>query len=40
MRIGLAVLLLAAIASGCAQDGGTDQVTPAGGQQPLDAPRA
>ncbi|MDQ0715632.1 peptidoglycan/xylan/chitin deacetylase (PgdA/CDA1 family) [Streptomyces luteogriseus] len=40
VRIGLAVLVLAAIASGCAQDGGTDQVTPAGGQQPLDAPPA
>ncbi|PNG17117.1 polysaccharide deacetylase family protein [Streptomyces cahuitamycinicus] len=39
-RIGLAVLVLAAIASGCAQDGGSDQVTPAGGQQPLDAPPA
>ncbi|MFD8230686.1 polysaccharide deacetylase family protein [Streptomyces sp. NPDC059696] len=38
-RIILAVLVLAAIASGCAQDGG-DQVTPAGGQQPLDAPPA
>lgn len=39
VRIGLAVLVLAAIASGCAQDGG-DQVPPAGGQQPLDAPPA
>ncbi|MCF0075834.1 polysaccharide deacetylase family protein [Streptomyces lomondensis] len=38
-RVGLAVLALAAIASGCAQ-GGSDQVTPAGGQQPLDAPPA
>ncbi|MFB6843670.1 polysaccharide deacetylase family protein [Streptomyces sp. NPDC056373] len=36
VRIVLAVLVLAAIASGCAQDGG-DRVTPAGGQQPLDA---
>ncbi|MFE9027406.1 polysaccharide deacetylase family protein [Streptomyces iakyrus] len=40
VRIGLAVLVLAAIASGCAQDGGGDQVNPAGGQQPLDAPPA
>lgn len=40
VRIGLAVLVLAAIASGCAQGGGSDQVTPAGGQQPLDAPPA
>ncbi|MFE6196777.1 polysaccharide deacetylase family protein [Streptomyces sp. NPDC057838] len=39
-RIGLAVLALAAIASGCAQGGGSDRVTPAGGQQPLDAPPA
>ncbi|MER5572617.1 polysaccharide deacetylase family protein, partial [Streptomyces massasporeus] len=39
-RIGLTVLVLAAIASGCAQDTGGDQVTPAGGQQPLDAPPA
>ncbi|QWB23601.1 MULTISPECIES: polysaccharide deacetylase family protein [Streptomyces] len=38
-RIGLVVLALAVIASGCAQpDGG--QVAPAGGQQPLDAPPA
>ncbi|WP_167551592.1 MULTISPECIES: polysaccharide deacetylase family protein [Streptomyces] len=40
VRIGVAVLVLAAIASGCAQDGGSDQVAPAGGQQPLDAPPA
>lgn len=39
VRISLAVLVLAALASGCAQDGG-DQVAPAGGQQPLDAPPA
>ncbi|MDK1343103.1 polysaccharide deacetylase family protein [Streptomyces sp. 378] len=39
-RIVLAVLVLAAIASGCAQGGGSDRVTPAGGQQPLDAPPA
>ncbi|MEU0586527.1 polysaccharide deacetylase family protein [Streptomyces sp. NPDC006132] len=40
MRVGLALLALAAIAPGCAQ-GGSDQVTPAGGQQqPLDAPPA
>ncbi|GGY03160.1 hypothetical protein GCM10010384_04010 [Streptomyces djakartensis] len=39
MRIGVAVLALAAIASGCTQGGG-DRVTPAGGQQPLDAPAA
>ncbi|MFD5158448.1 polysaccharide deacetylase family protein [Streptomyces hawaiiensis] len=40
VRVGLTVLVLAAIASGCAQDGGSDQVAPAGGQQPLDAPPA
>ncbi|MFJ8592994.1 polysaccharide deacetylase family protein [Streptomyces sp. NPDC093598] len=40
VRIVLAVLVLAAIASGCAQGGADDQVTPAGGQQPLDAPPA
>ncbi|MFC9127212.1 polysaccharide deacetylase family protein [Streptomyces sp. NPDC057099] len=39
MRIGLVVLALAAIASGCAQaDAG--RVAPAGGQQPLEAPPA
>lgn len=39
VRIGLVVLALAAIASGCAQaDAG--QVVPAGGQQPLEAPPA
>ncbi|WP_199920582.1 polysaccharide deacetylase family protein [Streptomyces sp. NRRL S-481] len=36
--IGVAVLALAAIASGCTEGG--DRVTPAGGQQPLDAPAA
>ncbi|MGW0613015.1 polysaccharide deacetylase family protein [Streptomyces sp. NPDC002788] len=40
VRTGLAVLTLAAIAAGCAQGGGTGRVTPAGGQQPLDAPPA
>ncbi|MFE1247642.1 polysaccharide deacetylase family protein [Streptomyces sp. NPDC058735] len=40
MRIGLAALTLAAIASGCARGGAGDEVTPAGGQQPLDAPPA
>ncbi|MFJ5729769.1 polysaccharide deacetylase family protein [Streptomyces paradoxus] len=39
MVLAVLVLVLAAVASGCAQDGG-DQVTPAGGQQPLDAPPA
>nr|WP_244204314.1 polysaccharide deacetylase family protein [Streptomyces africanus] len=39
MRIGIAVLTLAAIASGCAQ-GDTGRVPAAGGQQPLDAPPA
>ncbi|MEU0245818.1 polysaccharide deacetylase family protein [Streptomyces sp. NPDC006235] len=39
VRIGLAVLTLAAIASGCAQ-GDNGRVTAAGGQQPLDAPPA
>ncbi|MER7898620.1 polysaccharide deacetylase family protein [Streptomyces sp. NPDC096046] len=39
-RIVLAVLVLAAIASGCAEGGGSDRVPPAGGQQPLDAPPA
>jgi peptidoglycan/xylan/chitin deacetylase (PgdA/CDA1 family) len=39
VRIGLVVLALAVIASGCAQ-GDSGQVTPAGGQQPLDAPPA
>ncbi|GAA4300681.1 polysaccharide deacetylase family protein [Streptomyces venetus] len=39
MRIGLTVLALAAIASGCTQDAG-ERITPAGGQQPLDAPAA
>ncbi|MFJ5557705.1 polysaccharide deacetylase family protein [Streptomyces sp. NPDC093250] len=37
-RIGLAVLALATIASGCEQDGA--DVEPAGGQQPLQAPPA
>ncbi|MFE7896369.1 polysaccharide deacetylase family protein [Streptomyces sp. NPDC057424] len=40
VRIVLAVLGLAVIASGCAQDDGSDLVAPAGGQQPLDAPPA
>ncbi|MEV0240562.1 polysaccharide deacetylase family protein [Streptomyces sp. NPDC050674] len=39
-RIVLAVLVLAAIASGCAMGDDSDRVTPAGGQQPLDAPPA
>ncbi|MFI2505377.1 polysaccharide deacetylase family protein [Streptomyces sp. NPDC018972] len=39
MRIGLAVLALASIASGCGPDGGAP-VEPAGGQQPLKAPPA
>ncbi|MEU7467227.1 polysaccharide deacetylase family protein [Streptomyces sp. NPDC044984] len=39
MRIGLAVLALASIASGCGPDDGTP-VEPAGGQQPLKAPPA
>ncbi|MFF6811844.1 polysaccharide deacetylase family protein [Streptomyces sp. NPDC012403] len=39
MRIGLAVLALAAIASGCGPDGGAP-VEPAGGQPPLKAPPA
>ncbi|MYS89421.1 MULTISPECIES: polysaccharide deacetylase family protein [Streptomyces] len=39
MRIGLAVLTLAAIASGCAQDD-SGRIPAAGGQQPLDAPPA
>ncbi|MEV5438595.1 polysaccharide deacetylase family protein [Streptomyces sp. NPDC052682] len=38
-RLGLTVLALAAIASGCAQTGGTG-TRPAAGQQPLDAPPA
>ncbi|MFE2276120.1 polysaccharide deacetylase family protein [Streptomyces sp. NPDC059454] len=41
MRIGLAVLALASIASGCGPGGGGGaQVEPAGGQQPLKAPPA
>ncbi|MFC7840891.1 polysaccharide deacetylase family protein [Streptomyces sp. NPDC001046] len=40
VRIGLAVLALAAIASGCAQGGDGTGVAPAGGQQPLEAPPA
>ncbi|MFC8369404.1 MULTISPECIES: polysaccharide deacetylase family protein [unclassified Streptomyces] len=41
MRIGLAVLALASIASGCGAGGGDGaQVEPAGGQQPLKAPPA
>ncbi|GAP53365.1 polysaccharide deacetylase [Streptomyces azureus] len=39
MRIGLAVLTLAVIASGCAE-GDSGRIPPAGGQQPLDAPPA
>jgi peptidoglycan/xylan/chitin deacetylase (PgdA/CDA1 family) len=39
VRIGLAVLALASIASGCGPDGGAP-VGPAGGQQPLKAPPA
>ncbi|MFH8895120.1 polysaccharide deacetylase family protein [Streptomyces coeruleorubidus] len=39
VRIGLALLTLAAIASGCAQ-GDSGRIPPAGGQQPLDAPPA
>jgi peptidoglycan/xylan/chitin deacetylase (PgdA/CDA1 family) len=39
VRIGIAVLTLAAIASGCAQ-GDTGRIPAAGGQQPLDAPPA
>ncbi|MEU0191355.1 polysaccharide deacetylase family protein [Streptomyces afghaniensis] len=39
VRIGLVVLTLAAIASGCAQ-GDSGRVPAAGGQQPLDAPPA
>ncbi|WP_461079828.1 polysaccharide deacetylase family protein [Streptomyces deserti] len=38
-RIGLTVLALAALASGCGQDGGSG-TRPAAGQQPLDAPPA
>ncbi|WP_051767303.1 polysaccharide deacetylase family protein [Streptomyces sp. NRRL S-37] len=41
VRIGLAVLALASIASGCGPDGdGGARVEPAGGQQPLKAPPA
>ncbi|GAA2255620.1 polysaccharide deacetylase family protein [Streptomyces atrovirens] len=40
MRIGLAVLALASIASGCGAGGGGARVEPAGGQQPLKAPPA
>ncbi len=39
VRIGLALLTHAAIASGCAQ-GDSGRIPPAGGQQPLDAPPA
>ncbi|GAB2722661.1 polysaccharide deacetylase family protein [Streptomyces bullii] len=38
-RLGLAVLAVATITSGCAQEGG-DGARPAAGQQPLDAPPA
>ncbi|MDN3024586.1 polysaccharide deacetylase family protein [Streptomyces sp. S.PB5] len=40
LRIGLAVLAVAAIASGCTQGGGAKEVRPAPGQQPLKAPPA